>query len=70
MKSETHKEPTMISRLTALATVFAVVATATLAFAANSASDQAAIQNAAATMPVFQLERVVITGKRVSNPNK
>ena len=70
MKSETHKETTMISRLTALATLFAVVTTATLAFAANSAKDQAAIQDTAVTMPVFQLERVVITGKRVSNATK
>jgi hypothetical protein len=56
----------MISRLTAFAALFAVVTTATLAFAANSASDQAAIQMTAKAMPIYQLERVVITGKRVS----
>ena len=56
----------MISRLTALAVLFAVVTTATLAFAANSNLDQPAAQPAAAkAMPVYQLERVVITGKRV-----
>ena len=56
----------MISRLTALAAVFAVVTTATLAFAATSANDQTAVQSAAKVMPVYQLERVVITGKRVT----
>jgi hypothetical protein len=55
----------MISRLTAFAALFAVVTTATLAFAANSASDQTAVQPADKAMPVYQLERVVITGKRV-----
>jgi hypothetical protein len=55
----------MISRLTALAAVFAVVTTATLAFAATSANDQTAAQSTAKVMPVYQLERVVITGKRV-----
>jgi hypothetical protein len=56
----------MISRLTALAALFAVVTTATLAFAASSASDQTAVQSTAKAMPVYQLERVVITGKRVT----
>jgi hypothetical protein len=56
----------MISRLTALAALFAVVTTATLAFAANSASDQTAAQPAAKAMPIYKLERVVITGKRVT----
>ena len=58
----------MISRLTALAAVFAVVTTATLAFAATSANDQTSIQTTAKAMPIYQLERVVITGKRVSKP--
>lgn len=56
----------MISRLTAFASLFAVVTTATLAFAANSASHQTAVQSTAVVMPVYQLERVVITGKRMS----
>jgi hypothetical protein len=56
----------MISRLTAFAALFAVVTTATLAFAANSAIDQTAVQMTAKAMPIHQLERVVITGKRVS----
>ncbi len=58
----------MISRLTASAALFAVVTTATLAFAANAASDQIAVQLAAKAMPVYQLERVVITVKRASKP--
>ncbi len=61
----------MISRLTALAAFFAVVTTATLALAANSMQDpsitQTAPQSAAKAMPIYQLERVVITGKRTSN---
>ena len=61
----------MISRLTALAalfaTTFAVVTTATLAFAANSSNPPTAVQTATNAMPVYQLERVVITGKRVKS---
>ncbi len=66
----------MISRLTALAVLFAVVTTAALAYAANAANaanaslDQTAAQPAAAkSMPIYQLERVVITGNRVANKN-
>jgi hypothetical protein len=60
----------MISRLTALAALFAVVTTATLAFAASSTQDQtAAATNIAKAMPVYQLERVIITGKRTDNKN-
>ena len=60
----------MISRLTALAAIFAVVTTATLAFAANSGTAPTAVQTATKAMPVYQLERVVITGKRVkTNPD-
>lgn len=55
----------MISRLTALAALFAVVSTATLAFAASSVQDRTVAQpGSAKAMPVYQLERVVITGKR------
>jgi hypothetical protein len=60
----------MISRLTALAALFAVVTTATLAFAASSTQDQtAATTNITKAMPVYQLERVIITGKRTDNKN-
>ena len=55
----------MISRLTAIAATFAVLATASLAYAAGS-SHQAALaaQSAAKQVRVVQLERVVIVGKR------
>ena len=61
----------MISRLTAFAATFAVLATATLAFAASAPSHDAAAK-AAATQPmkVIQLERVVITGKRVADASR
>ncbi len=57
----------MISRLTALAATFAVLATATLAFAASAPQRDASARAASAQpMKVIQLERVVITGKRVA----
>ena len=56
----------MISRLSAFAATFAVLATASLAFAASVHQPQTSVSRAAAEpMPVVQLERVVITGKRV-----
>ena len=56
----------MISRLTLSALVFAVIGTASLAFAA-SAHQAAMATSAAATQQVrfVQLERVVIVGKRL-----
>ena len=57
----------MISRLTAFAATFAVLVTATLAFAASTTSpDTAAKAAAAQPMKVIQLERVVVTGKRAA----
>lgn len=55
----------MISRLTLSALVFAVIGTASLAFAATV--HQAAITTSAAAKPVrvVQLERVVIVAKRL-----
>ena len=55
----------MISRLTALAATFAILATASLTVAATS---QSAVFNAASAKPVriVQLERVVITAKRLT----
>ncbi len=56
----------MISRLTAFAATFAVLATASLAFAASVHLPEASMRRIAVEpMPVVQLERVVITGKRV-----
>ena len=58
----------MISRLTALAAVFSVLATATLTFA-SSAQHTAVTAPLAAAKPiaVYQLERVVIVGKRTNS---
>ena len=57
----------MISRLTAFAATFAVLVTATLAFAASAPSYDAATKAAAEQpMKVIQLERVVVTGKRAA----
>jgi hypothetical protein len=51
----------MISRLTAAAALFAVIATASLSFAAST---QVRVPAAAAPLPVVQLEPVVIVGTR------
>jgi hypothetical protein len=51
----------MISRLTTLAVVFAVMATSTIAYATHSVRADRAEQRA---MPVVQLEPVVIHVKR------
>ena len=55
----------MISRLSAIAACFAVLATASLAFATGSRDDASATQAVAAPAPVVQLERVVVTAKRL-----
>ena len=55
----------MISRLTASAALFAVFATAGIAFAADTQQRTPAQQVApAASMPMLTLPRVEITGKR------
>jgi hypothetical protein len=55
----------MISRLTALAATFAVLAAGTLTFAAGAHQQSLAATAATAkTVRVVQLERVVIVGKR------
>jgi hypothetical protein len=51
----------MISRVTAIATLFAVLGAASLAIAAEAR--RTAVETEA--IPVIQLERVVITGKRL-----
>ena len=62
----------MISRLTAFAATFAVLVTATLAVAASAPSHDASAAKPAATQPmkVVQLERVVVTGKRVADASR
>lgn len=54
----------MISRLTAAAAIFAVLAAASLALAADLPSEVPATHAASTREPVVHLERVVITGKR------
>ena len=58
----------MISRLSALAALFAVVTTASLAYAANVkvAHREARAAEAVAAPKLVVLERVVVTGKRAS----
>ena len=57
----------MISRLTAYAAVFAVLSAATITFASNGAlpSFAAVPQATAKALPVVQLARVEVTGRRV-----
>jgi hypothetical protein len=57
----------MISRLTASAALFAILATAGLGFAAEAQQRPAARQaTPAASTPSITLPTVVITGKRIS----
>lgn len=56
----------MISRLTASAALFAILATAGIGFAAEAQQRPAARQAAAsASMPAFTLPLVQVTGKRL-----
>lgn len=57
----------MISRLTLLAALFAVVTTASLAYAANVKVAREAAASAAQPQQIVVLERVVVTGKRSAN---
>ena len=54
----------MISRLSAFATTFAVIAAASIAFAASAQQARHESAAAAKAMPVVQLETVVVTGHR------
>jgi Flp pilus assembly protein CpaB len=55
----------MISRLTAAAAVFAILAAASLTFAADLPHDVPVTRAAATQAPVVHLERVVITAKHL-----
>ncbi|HEX6703479.1 MAG TPA: hypothetical protein VF169_01860 [Albitalea sp.] len=55
----------MISRLSAFAALFAVITTASLAYAANVQQQQRAAANCEPT-PVVQLERVMVTASRAN----
>jgi hypothetical protein len=62
------KEPSMISRLTFCAAVFAAIATVSLAYAADSAQPQQAVETprAAASAPeIVVLPMVEVTGRRI-----
>jgi hypothetical protein len=54
----------MISRLTLSAVIFAIIGTASLAFAATVRHPTIEAQAAAKPVRIVQLERVVITAKR------
>ena len=58
----------MISRLTATAALFAVIATASLSYSASSQSREPAV--AAPATPVVQLEPVIITVTRGSKQSR
>ena len=61
------QEHAMISRLTASAALFAILATAGLGFAAEAQQRPVAKQAApAASTPTITLPTVVITGKRIA----
>jgi hypothetical protein len=55
----------MISRLTAIAAIVSILAAATLTFAADLPLGVAAARAAATQAQVVQLERVVVTAKRL-----
>lgn len=56
----------MISRLTATAATFAILATASLSYATGSHQGTVAVPAASAkSVRIVQLERVVITAKRI-----
>lgn len=57
----------MISRLTTFAAIFAVVTTASLAYATNVANHRGA--EAKAKTEIVMLERVVVTGHRIVSSN-
>lgn len=56
----------MISRLTTIATLFAVIGAASLAIAAETRQAATSVD----TTPVVQLERVTIIGKRLPDTSR
>jgi hypothetical protein len=59
----------MISRLSTFAAIFAVLATASIAFAASTQHDLGSAA-AAKPLPVVQLETIVVTGHRAALADK
>lgn len=62
----------MISRLSAIAALFAIVVTGTVTYAASAHQAATATAIAAAAKPVrtVQLERVVVVGKRIDSATR
>ena len=61
----------MISRLTTFAAIFAVLATASIAFAASAQHENLGNNTAAAkALPVVQFETIVVTGHRANLAGK
>jgi hypothetical protein len=56
----------MISRLTAIATLFAVIGAASLAIAADSRQAGASTD----ALPVVHMERVTVIGKRIPDASR
>jgi len=61
----------MISRLSTFAAIFAVLATASIAFAASAQHENLGSNAAAAKpLPVVQFETIVVTGRRADLADK
>ncbi len=60
----------MISRLSAFAATFAVLATASIAFAASAQQRSLSEAAAAKSLPVVQFETIVVTGQRAKLADK
>ena len=60
----------MISRLTTSAAIFAVLATASIAFAASAQHENLGNASAAKPLPVVRFETIVVTGHRASLADK
>ena len=60
----------MISRLSTFAAIFAVLATASIAFAASAQHEKLGDAAAAKPLPVVQFETIVVTGRRANLAGK
>ncbi len=60
----------MISRLTLSAVIFAIIGTASLALAASAHQAALASQTSAKPVRIIQLERVVVTAKRLPQTSR
>lgn len=60
----------MISRLSTFAAIFAVLATASIAFAASAQHENLGSTAAVKPLPVVQFETIVVTGRRADLASK